>query len=223
MEASILPVPAVHSLHVVGSQSEAMVASEKRHLVNHSYNLSTKKGLPWATLNIQSRSRTTSRIPFFIEGEPITGSIELNLLEEKSMKSVSIAVRSVVRPRNFGTMVDATPHYKVVGELICDTYNRFVFIEVGDVVWSAPPKGELIAIPGGGSQIGLTFKGKLSGQFHLPFSVLLPWSVELPDNTGRLKHYPLPCMSAMRLSCATISYRIFAKVEHGSFMKPDSM
>lgn len=77
-------------------------------------------------------------------------------------------------------------------------------------------------LPGEGP-IGLTFKGKLRGQFRLPFNFLLPWSVELPDNTGRLKHYPLPCSSAMRLSCVTIRYRIFAKIDHGSFMKSNSV
>ena len=96
MEANVGPGSPAYTLHT-GNQSNDTVASGQRELVDHSYNLPTRKGVPWATLKIQSRATAISSLPLFIEGQPITGSIELNLLEETCMKSVSIAVSRLCR------------------------------------------------------------------------------------------------------------------------------
>lgn len=67
-------------------------ASGPRDLVTHSYPLINKQGRQWVTLNVMSKARSPDSLPRVFEGEPILGSVELDLSEETSMKSVSVSV-----------------------------------------------------------------------------------------------------------------------------------
>ena len=63
-----------------------------RELVTRSVSLKDSHGKEYATLNIVSSARSADHMPIMREGEPLEGSLELNLVEDTSMQSVSISV-----------------------------------------------------------------------------------------------------------------------------------
>lgn len=86
------------------------------------------------------------------------------------------------------------------------------------VVWSAPVKGEALNLPGSPNR---PFKGKLQGQFRLPFELALPTTVELPGNEGGAKQYRLPCSLSLRFTSVTINYRVYVTIKHGTLFNPE--
>lgn len=61
--------------------------------VEHVYTTEDGKGRPWLTLNIASKASSPSHLPLLLEGEPIVGTVSLDLTEDAKIKSVSISVR----------------------------------------------------------------------------------------------------------------------------------
>lgn len=76
-----------------------------RDLVKHSYHLKNKHAKTWLSLHVMSKARTPEALPRVLEGEPITGTVELNLSEETSVKSISVSVRTLYRLLPLGPMI----------------------------------------------------------------------------------------------------------------------
>lgn len=58
----------------------------------HSYTLTSSKNVAWAKLAVSSRARSSNHLPSFFEGEDITGSVDLSLEREESIKAVTVSV-----------------------------------------------------------------------------------------------------------------------------------
>lgn len=67
-----------------------------RELVTHTYSLTDKHGRAWFKLNIQSRALSPEYLPHLVEGSPIKGSVDLDLTEETSMKSIKVVVSALM-------------------------------------------------------------------------------------------------------------------------------
>lgn len=67
-----------------------------REPVTHSYPLGFDEDKAWATLHVVSKALSADSLPHLLEGEPITGSVDLDLAKEKAIKSITISVRSLV-------------------------------------------------------------------------------------------------------------------------------
>ena len=70
----------------------AIIRNESQSLTQHAYTLRDKKNRPWLTLHITDRATTGSQLPVIDEGEPIRGSVVLNLEEDTKIKSVAVKV-----------------------------------------------------------------------------------------------------------------------------------
>ena len=47
---------------------------------------------PWATLRLASRARASNHVPYFYQGETISGSVNLTLEKEDNIRAVEIEV-----------------------------------------------------------------------------------------------------------------------------------
>jgi hypothetical protein len=73
------------------SVSSAAVPHRQRS--EHTYLLSDRKNKPWAILMVYSSGRQYSqRMPTFVEGEPIEGSLTLDIDKKESITSVLVTV-----------------------------------------------------------------------------------------------------------------------------------
>lgn len=72
------------------------VLHSPRELVAHTYSLTDKHGRAWFKLNIQSKALSTEFLPHLVEGSPIKGSVDLDLTEETSVKSVKVVVSTLM-------------------------------------------------------------------------------------------------------------------------------
>lgn len=67
-------------------------APQSRHEVEHRYELLAGNGRAWATLKIQSRSRSAQQMPLFVEGDRVNGSLALNLKKAENIKTITLIV-----------------------------------------------------------------------------------------------------------------------------------
>ncbi len=65
----------------------------------HLYELTNSKSRPWAVLRVASNAASSAQLPHVYEGEPIIGSVNLDLEKGVQIKSVSITVRSITSLR----------------------------------------------------------------------------------------------------------------------------
>ena len=193
-----------------------------REFVKHSYSLTNKQGKTWARLNILSKARSSESLPRVYEGESIEGSVDLDLSDDTPMKSVTVKVSpSGLFPTESSTLMAHFITEQVTGELITDANSRYEFVEDFRLLWTAPSKGEMISLGSDPSATKQPFKGKLKGTFHWPFQLLLPKTVDLPDNKGIMKSYQLPCSLYITFTPITIHYQVDVQIKHGSLFHPD--
>ena len=66
-------------------------------LSTHVYGIRKKKGEPeWLILRVTSRSKSAENLPLCIEGDPVVGSVELNLAQETTVKFVNVTVSTKI-------------------------------------------------------------------------------------------------------------------------------
>ena len=65
--------------------------SAHSNLTERVYTLETSKK-PWASLKVKSRSINAASIPRIVQGEPITGTVELDLEKTDHIQAVTVAV-----------------------------------------------------------------------------------------------------------------------------------
>jgi hypothetical protein len=68
----------------------ALTSRPLRELV---FSLQNSKGNPWALLKVLSRAGQTAQVPSFLEGEDITGTVELKLEKTEHIQAVTIEVK----------------------------------------------------------------------------------------------------------------------------------
>ena len=76
----------------VSSPSLSSVAT-LRNAVTHTYTLSDKHDVKWATLSVVSKAPSADDHPQIFEGHPITGSLELDLPDDHGNSITSVEVR----------------------------------------------------------------------------------------------------------------------------------
>ena len=65
-----------------------------RRTTAHVYNVYGNKGaLDWFLMRVTSRARSAESLPYFLQGDPITGTVELNLKQETTVRAVTMSVR----------------------------------------------------------------------------------------------------------------------------------
>ena len=64
------------------------------HAITHLYHLPDKSGHTWLTMRCTSRAVRPQQTPRILEGDNIKGTVEVNLPNWKTVKSVRVSVRS---------------------------------------------------------------------------------------------------------------------------------
>lgn len=73
-------------------QRPAPAQSRSRVQVEHVYSLNNSKDKPWVILKVNSWSPSAKSLPMFLDGDIITGSVEISLDKPESAKGVTIGV-----------------------------------------------------------------------------------------------------------------------------------
>ena len=67
--------------------------------ITHTFSLTDKHGRTWVTLNITCIERSDlgdKHLPYLLEGETLTGSLDLDLPEETTIKSIKVSVSELL-------------------------------------------------------------------------------------------------------------------------------
>ena len=90
------PGPENHSElpnYVDSFQDAAVLLSRAPRLSTHVYGIRKKlDGPEWLILRVTSRSKSPDKLPLCIEGDPVVGSVELNLERETVVRNVTVTV-----------------------------------------------------------------------------------------------------------------------------------
>ena len=63
-----------------------------RPSTEHTYALADKTSEAWLTLQLLSRAAAASQLPYIREGDPIAGTVTLDLQDEAKIKNVTVMV-----------------------------------------------------------------------------------------------------------------------------------
>ncbi|KAL4249714.1 hypothetical protein ABKN59_006124 [Abortiporus biennis] len=126
---------------------------------------------------------------------PLEGSVELNLKDGETVKSVSVTF---------------------IGELLTSGNDRTTFLNISQEIFSASTTDISNVNDNGPSKYI-----KLVGSHSFPYTLSVPSKVILKNKKGDTAEYDLPQTYFERLVRVTINYRIFATVKRGKF-KADS-
>ena len=77
-------LPSYRRKHLSDTSHRPLGIEHSYHLLNGTSN--------WATLKLQSTARTSQAPPLYLEGDAITGSVELNGLEKEHIVEISLVV-----------------------------------------------------------------------------------------------------------------------------------
>ncbi|KAF8206140.1 hypothetical protein K438DRAFT_2013934 [Mycena galopus ATCC 62051] len=187
----------VTSLPAYTARDRPSTASAVRELTEHVYEIKDKKKKPWATLKLKSSARSSTSLPTFLEGDRITGSVTLDLSNSEKILGVSVLVRG-----------------RIVTGL--SEQNSYYFLDVTTPLWLKGMPNPRDSNPGSRSQ----FNGKLSGDYHWPFSISLPKEVTLPDpagHQGAVRTYQLPQTFLERTTSVSVLYELYVHVARSTF------
>ncbi|KAI0701346.1 hypothetical protein BC835DRAFT_1411493 [Cytidiella melzeri] len=161
----------------------------------HIYRLLDKSGTAWFIVKCKSRAHRPEQVPRILEGDKVEGSVELNLSNWKSIKSVRI---------------------EILGEVVSSASDRLPFVRLSHELWSSSSTStQSLAI--NPSQFD---KGKLRGRWSWPYTVVLPQTVEMKLQDGKSSSCRLPATSLSRQIHCVVLYRLVATITSGTFL-PD--
>ncbi|TBU30407.1 hypothetical protein BD311DRAFT_659291 [Dichomitus squalens] len=171
-------------------------SSSPRTPVEHLYHLTSSKGRPWLTLKVISKAPASTFLPSFYEGEPIKGSVTLDLTKEESIKAISV---------------------QAIGEMTSSVTEILNFVQVSETLWksSAPPEPS--------SPSGSQNASKLVGEHSWPFSLTLPPVCQVRLPTATAETFPLPGSFSERLARVHIQYQVIATVHRSRFRVDNSV
>ncbi|KAF7312490.1 hypothetical protein MIND_00262700 [Mycena indigotica] len=174
-------------------QHRPRTASAAREPTEHLFELKDKKQRAWATLKLNSSARSSSSLPTFLEGENLQGSVSLDLSHRENILGVTIQIR--------GSIVTGPSEH-----------DRLAFLDISTPLWlkGMPNPRDTESDSG----------GRLSGDYHWPFSIPLPRDVILPDAKGKhggMKTYQLPQTFLERTTRASVFYELFVHIARSTF------
>ncbi|GJE98115.1 hypothetical protein PsYK624_143370 [Phanerochaete sordida] len=175
---------------VFGGEAEAPPGYPESAVL--SFPLKHKDGKTWAALRVRSGVTAATSLPHVAQGQPIQGSLDLDLAEETSIKSLTVSI---------------------VGELWSNANTRYEFVRDACTLWT---EGE--PLPAGAEQ---PHRGKLKGAFSIPFSMELPPTVDVPDERGKMTTWSLPSSLFTSWTIANIAYTLQATIKHGTILHPN--
>lgn len=212
VEHELLPTYTEASESAAAGRSTPLPSSPtpvRRESTNHCYQLTDKPGHAWLMLKCSSRARFPEQLPRILEGDKLTGTVELDLTNPTTIKSVKVTVRYVSSLENVGLHL-LLDNVQIVGELVAKANVRLVFLELSQELWtddnpSSPMSFNI-----------LTTKGKIRGSFTWPFAFELPRTQTINEGGVRTE-YRLPGTFISRHADCTVFYNISATVVHGKF------
>jgi hypothetical protein len=83
------PLPAYSTASALASPQ---APPPNRELTTHETHINASKGKPWLTLKLRSRARDANKLPEFLTGDRITGSIELDLPKGDPIVGITVTV-----------------------------------------------------------------------------------------------------------------------------------
>ncbi|KAK7032322.1 hypothetical protein VNI00_013281 [Paramarasmius palmivorus] len=96
MHPSSIQPPTMHLHRSHSSRPPTIISvSSSAERFEHSFSLE-RRGQKWLTLFVRSRSRSPLTAPVYIEGDTITGRVELDLDRPETIKGVAVAVQASV-------------------------------------------------------------------------------------------------------------------------------
>lgn len=205
--------PNTSKLHIATAASTSELELATTHsalerspsLAEHTYSETFKKSE--LTLKIHARSRGVAKegskahLPCLFKGDPVSGTVALDVRESSFIKSVSVSVRICLCPA--GNLLRCVLHFlQIVGEMIFEDVTC-TFVEVTEHLWNHHTGFADVA----------TQPHELTGQHYWPFTLKLPENVVL--NHGSPGTYPLPESFSTRRTRTVIQYRVFATLVHG--------
>ncbi|KAJ6624070.1 hypothetical protein B0H10DRAFT_1785291 [Mycena sp. CBHHK59/15] len=185
--------PSVTSLPAYTAHARPSTAV--RQLTEHLLELKDKKKKAWATLKLSSNARNSTSLPTFLEGDKITGSVTLDLSSSENILGVSILIRGQI----------------ITGP---QKQDRVCFLDTSTPLWL---KGMPNPREPGAAASDSHYSGKLSGDYHWPFSISLPKEVTLPDKQGRVRTFHLPQTFLERTTRASVYYELFVHIARSTF------
>ncbi|KIP05984.1 hypothetical protein PHLGIDRAFT_14153 [Phlebiopsis gigantea 11061_1 CR5-6] len=173
-----------------------------REPVTHSDSLGGEHGgKPFATLNIVSRAASANNQPVGYEGQPIVGSVDLNVEKETAFEAIAVTF---------------------AGDLVVGDNLRFTFVEASQQLWSPPLEGRTRSLLD--NLLRSPPSAKLQGEFHWPFSLAIPSTVDLPEETGgAVKTYHLPQTFHLPMFQGYIIYRVVLRIKRAGIMAVDHL
>lgn len=168
-------------------------SSQSTPRTEHQYSLNTSKGVPWITLKLSSKAKSSAHLPAFFEDEPISGIVLLNLDKEESIKSISVSVS---------------------GQMTSSTVDVYTFLESSVELWSSSMGSDPSSSPEGSSSRP---SAKLKGYFQWPFTLAVPATVILNNASGRPETWRTPPSFSERMTRVHIQYTVTVHVRRGKF------
>ncbi|TDL19902.1 hypothetical protein BD410DRAFT_805366 [Rickenella mellea] len=177
------------------------VAHEASAFVEHTFTSGEDgKDKPALTLKVQSRAPSVKYLPTFLGGEPVVGSVELNLPKAVGIESVILMFK--------GIMETASVRNR----------DPLTFFKLHETLWDAS-KGDPKNFSSGNNK-----DIKLRGEYTWKFSVNLPKEVTF-DDENKYKEMnlagtlPLPPQFSEKGSFSTMKYEMAVLVNHSSFFR----
>ncbi|KAK7032317.1 hypothetical protein VNI00_013276 [Paramarasmius palmivorus] len=167
-------------------------------LTEHTFHIPGKNAhsRPWATLKLLSGARDPKSLPTYLEGDQITGSLDMNLDEsgESHIQSVKVLLRGAIVTGNEDKLDDGS-----------------MFLDVSHILWTKDKDKRRPTTPNSSS--------RLSGDQHWKFSIPIPKTVTLPAYPGssNTMTYQLPHTFLERYTRASIRYDLIVHVARGKF------
>ncbi|KLO17425.1 hypothetical protein SCHPADRAFT_937119 [Schizopora paradoxa] len=171
----------------------------------HVSTLEDSTGRRWLSLLVKSRSPSSSMPPLFYEGQPIHGSVEIDLTRPQSIEEVSVSVNGLIS---------------------CSVSEIVPFYTETKVLWKRPGDRP----PMSGRRLGLWLsdnREKLNGQHTWSFQFIIPGEFAVDANVA--KRYNLASVELMPPSLggngshpSSIDYQVTVNVKRDAFFQPDS-
>jgi hypothetical protein len=195
-------------------------APEPRPLAEHKFLLTDKKDKAWATLILKSRARSVDHMPTFLEGDPIEGSLLIDIGRKESIMSIQINVSlfplpvrtlHLARLLQINGKIVARPQ---TGEHLAVS-DSYVFLNETHVLWKKTSSDPRTPTPFPLS-IEIRRGDLLSGQHSWPISFILPREVTLPPTfCEQMQIYKLPQTLLEKFTDVSIQYEIVLEFNRG--------